>query len=620
LVIAALSLGLAGMAWKAGQAETLAAQSELRMERALEVTQLLTEFFDSVNPSLEGPAAKVADMIARWESVLDDAHRSPLVTAGLHAALSSAYAGIGDTDAAVRHQRDALRLREQHGAEAWELAESQLALGDLLRTRGGSDLGDTRELLVDAAASNAAAHGPNHALTLGAEASVALFDWSYGDRTDVLANLHGLLQRMLELEPPGSSPLIRMRNALALTLLDAGELAEAERLYLASLQEVREQVGDLHLRTASARAPLVQLYREQNRGEDALEQALAIRAIHLDRLPPDHPDTAEGLNQLGAAYMAVGCGPEAIKALEEAVRIVRGLSPDPGRPLIELLLTLTSMQFDLGLVDEVSAVVAELAEIATPENGATLENRARVLETQGILASWRSDLEGALAFQSRANALRRSDPGTSRPDLANSLFNEGTLLRRMGRFEESLEPLQEAYRLELEIRGPEHPYAIQAAFDISIALRQLGRAEQALEPGRLAYEGFASALGPTHASTVSAARSLCEAHLQLGQVDAARPLLALYREHSTEPGQELQTRVLEARLALLEQRPAEALERLESVFERYRAEGRYAQPTGSAATVSELILRAYRALGDAEGEAAFEAELAGERTDAAPVR
>ncbi len=613
LVIAALMLGMAGMAWKAEQAEALATQSELRTERAVEVTNLLTAFFGSVNPSIEGPDAKISDMVARWEAVLDDPSRSPLVTAGLHSALSAAYLGIGDADSAERHQRDALELRESSGAEAWERADSLLGLGNILRIHGGSDLEVTRDLLVRGAAASEAAHGPDDPGTLGARASIAQFDWSYGDRSNVLTKMRDLLDRMLVAAPPGSTYAVEMRSALASTLADAGELAEAERLHLASLEEVRALVGDLHLRTAAARTPLVLLYTETNGVEKALEQALAIREIQLEKLPAEHPDAVYGLSQLGGAYIAVGRPDEAIEVLNEAAELMRQLSPEPGRPLIGILQSLVVPLLEQGQIDEASTAIEELAEIATPENGATLESRARVFEAQGILSSWKNDMDGALELQSKANALRPSDPGTSRLDLADALYNEGTLLRRVGRNEEALGPLRESYRLELELRGADHPYTAQAAFDICLVLQNLGRCEESLPMAIACYEGYLESAGlPDHA-TLEAARNLLTLSLKLREFETARELLQVYVEHA--PDGELKRERLplyQARLLLGDGKPLEALELVRPEFDKYLAAGRYADPGGNALAASEMLVEGYTATGNDEELAALEAILAAE--------
>ncbi|MFY9697255.1 MAG: tetratricopeptide repeat-containing protein, partial [Rhodoplanes sp.] len=145
--------------------------------------------------------------------------------------------------------------------------------------------------------------------------------------------------------------------------------------------------------------------------ESFYRDALAIREKTLD---PEHPDTAENLNDLGFLIQLQGDLTGARPFLERALAIrEKVLGPEH------------------------------------PETARSLHNFARLLQAQG-------DLAGARPLLERALAIREKVLGTEHPDTAGSLYNLAQLLQAQGDFAGARPLLERALAINERTLGPEH--------------------------------------------------------------------------------------------------------------------------------------------------------------------
>jgi tetratricopeptide (TPR) repeat protein len=112
-------------------------------------------------------------------------------------------------------------------------------------------------------------------------------------------------------------------------LYDAGKYGDAEPLYQRALQ-IREQVlGPQHPDVAQGLNNLAELYHTQGKYEEAeplYQRALKIRE---QALGPQHPDVAQSLNNLAALYHEQGKYEEAEPLYQRALKIFeQALGPD----------------------------------------------------------------------------------------------------------------------------------------------------------------------------------------------------------------------------------------------------------------------------------------------------
>lgn len=604
-----LVTAVAGMSWKAREAQGLARISNQRLERAREVTRLLTEMFDSIDPELEGPDARVADMMVRAEQSLTGSDRSPLVHAALHHSLGQAWSRLGDNDVAVRHLRRAVELNREAGAESWELAQSLGALGSHLLEEGGAPPVEIRGYLEGAVKEATEALGADDPVTIDYAVRLAYFEWEFGEREGVLDRLRELVVALERTSDPGEWRGSHARQRLAAALTMAGEYEEAERWIREAVEVTSEKYGERHVRTALQRNVYSDLLREQGRFEESLEQAELALEIYENADLVDGPRVGATLTQTAGACLAMGRHEQGLAYLERAQELVGKPEERLSRSSITVSLLLGTALLDLGDVDRAGPVLEVLGEVATEENGATLETRARTLDGLGILASWRGDLEGAYEFQREANELRDSDPGTTLPDLAGALFNEGTLLRRLKRYEESIGPLRRSLELETELRGIEHPYTAQAGFELALTLSHLDRHDAAAEYLENSLRGFGASLGDRspEAGTVLMMQGIIE--VERGNPERAIEFLERRRQLPMSDAERchLDSWVGHAEVDL--GLPEQAWERLEPQVEWLRESGRWSESQKLATDLGVSASLALRDMGRFEEGQALAAEV-----------
>ncbi len=604
-----LLLAAAGMTWKAREAEAFARLSNQRLDRALEVTRLWTEMFDSIDPELEGPDARVADMMVRAEQGLSASDRSPLVHAALHHSLGQAWSRLGKSEVALRHLRRAVELNREGGAESWELAQSLGTLGSHLFEEGGAPPFEIRGFLEGAVEAATEARGPDDPTTISYAVRLAYFEWEFGEREGVLDRLRELVGSFDGRSDAEALRGSQARQMLAAALTSAGEYEEAGRWIREAVEATSASHGEQHVRTALERNVYSDLLREQGRFDEALEQAGLALEIYENAELFDGPRVGATLIQAAGACLEKGDYEAGLTYLARAEELVGTPEERPSPSSIKVGLLLCNAYFGLGDVERAGPVAEALGEVGTAENGATLEMRAKILDSLGILASWRGDLSGAYDYQRKANQLRDSDPGTTIPDLAGALFNEGTLLRRLGRHEEALVPLRRALELENEVRGTAHPYSAQNSFELGATLWLLKRHDEAAELLEVSRAGYSASLGEesTEFATVLVMQGVVE--VERGNSERAIEIL----EHRRSlPIDELNLCQLEAWIGRAEVDlglPEQAWARVEPKMEWLRSQGDWRKGQLLAENLCRTASLALRDMGRLEEGQAIAAEL-----------
>ena len=274
----------------------------------------------------------------------------------------------------------------------------------------------------------------------------------------------------------------RLHSEIGLACLDLGEYKQALSP-LRSALAIREQaLGPDHPDTAQSLNNLAALYYAQGRyaeAEPLYRRALAIRE---QALGPDHPDTAQSLNNLAALYYAQGRYAEAEPLYRRALAI-REQALGPDHPdTAQSLNNLAALYYAQGRYAEAEPLYRRALAIWEqalgpdhPDTATSLNNLAGLYDAQGRYAE-------AEPLYQRALAIREQALGPDHPDTATSLNNLAGLYDTQGRYAEA-EPL---YRRALAIReqalGPDHPDTAHKPQQPGRAVRRPG----ALRRGRAA--------------------------------------------------------------------------------------------------------------------------------------
>ena len=240
----------------------------------------------------------------------------PRVQARLQHVLGTIHYQLGLYEAAEPLLVAARETRRAQGVEPLELAESEQALGDLLRSQGQFDtaLGHYLEALAVRRAESSTDDRQVAAILNG----LGIAYW----RLDRLEEGETTLEQARAIfeadRQPGDTEIETTLNNLANIYWSQRRLEEAEEAYRRILEVGREHLDANDPNLASRTHNLALALRDLGRFEEAeplLEEALATWRTVLGE---DHPDVANGLKNQGILYFRMGRLDEAEATLATA--------------------------------------------------------------------------------------------------------------------------------------------------------------------------------------------------------------------------------------------------------------------------------------------------------------
>jgi serine/threonine-protein kinase len=236
--------------------------------------------------------------------------------------------------------------------------------------------------------------------------------------------------------------------------------------------------------------------RAQQRRDDArghLERALAIRSEHAG---PDSVLVARSLQDLGLLELAAARWPRAEELFRHGLAIVERTSgpqhPDVAMALGRIAVTAKEQ----GRLDEAAASLRRSIEILTAAEGETSPSVATALANLGVVLGEQVEGEEALAAYRQALAVREQVLPPDHPDLASTIMNVGIALdENLGRPAEAVPYFERARGILEQKLGEDHPTLAFALHGLGAAKLAMGKAEEAVTVLEEAYRirGLASA-------------------------------------------------------------------------------------------------------------------------------
>jgi tetratricopeptide (TPR) repeat protein len=266
---------------------------------------------------------------------------------------------------------------------------------------------------------------------------------------------------------------------LGWALWRAARYAEAEPLYKRALAVREKALGPEHPDTAQSLNNLALLYYSQGRYAEAEPLCKRALAVREKALGPEHPDTARSLNNLANLYGKQGRYAEAEPLYKRALAI-REKALGPEHPeTAQSLNNLASLYYSQvryaeaeSLCKRALAVEEKALGPEHPETAQSLNNLANLYGKQGRYAEAEPLYKRALAVEEKAL-------GPEHPDIAQSLNNLALLYGEQGRYAEA-EPLyKSALAIEEKALGPEHPDTAQVLENYADLMRKLNRESEA---------------------------------------------------------------------------------------------------------------------------------------------
>jgi tetratricopeptide (TPR) repeat protein len=307
---------------------------------------------------------------------------------------------------------------------------------------------------------------------------------------------------------PTTWPRLRRLDGLAVALLDAAppETAEAaaEHLFIGLAAYRQYALGAF----AQARP--------------FYERALALRE---KRLGPDHPDTAETLNNFALSLREEGNYEAARALLERALAInEKAFGPEHAATATSVnnLALLLRDQRDLAaarpLFERALASVEKSFGADHPATAASLGNLGLLLKDEGDLPAARALFERALAIDEKAL-------GADHPDTANDLGNLALLLKQAGDLGGARMLYERVLTINEKAFGLAHPYTTASLANLASLLHEQGELAAAQSCYERALAINEKIFGPDDPTIAVSLNNLAGLLQDQGDFAGARPLL-----------------------------------------------------------------------------------------------
>ena len=263
---------------------------------------------------------------------------------------------------------------------------------------------------------------------------------------------------------------------------------------------------------------------EQGKYQEAIP--IAERAVEVAKhtLGPDHPKTADALNDLGFIFQKIGNYAKAEPLYQEALRIRQKVLGPEHSDTANSLNNLASLYWAMGeyvkaepLLKEALGIRQKVFGSGHPDTAQSLNNLAELYQAMGEYAKAEPLLQEALR-------IRQKVLGSENPDTAVSLNNLAELYRVMGEYSKA-EPLyQEGLRILQKVLGPEHRETATILNNLASLYQDMNEYAKAEPLLQEALQILQEILGKEHPDTARSLNNLAALYEAMGEYAKAEPL------------------------------------------------------------------------------------------------
>lgn len=260
----------------------------------------------------------------------------------------------------------------------------------------------------------------------------------------------------------------------------SGQLDRAESLLNASLQQRRALFGTEHAQVAESLVALGLLKIDQAKLEEA--ERLIRDGLEMSRRgnsPENHPAVARAVSALGQVLEERGSYDEAIRVLDEAVRL-RSKDGAESADLAASLYELANAHFYAGHYPESETLNQRALGIYTAVHGDRHPLVADVLVNLGAIQFELGRYKEAEQYYRKALDITENWFGKEHYRTAADLTMLGRALVRQERYEEAVGLLNRALQVREKVYGPSHPSVASTVNELAtveMKRRNLDRAE-----------------------------------------------------------------------------------------------------------------------------------------------
>jgi CHAT domain-containing protein/tetratricopeptide (TPR) repeat protein len=276
------------------------------------------------------------------------------------------------------------------------------------------------------------------------------------------------------------------------------------------------------------------LLTQPERAAATREEARRGVAVLDEMFGPEHPQTAQGLNELAIMLADMGDDASARRLYERSLSIrEKVLGPEHAETATSLgnLATLLVRQGDRDRAFELyERSLAILQKTLGPEHPQT----ATALSVLAGLHQRRADYAAARPLLERALVIREGHFGPDSPITAKSLNNLAGLLHALDDHDGARPLFERALAIQERAFGPDSRYSARTLNNLAILIEEQGEFDAAAALYERSLRIFERVYGPDHASTARSLDNLAGLLKDTGEVEEARRLyqraLAIWEE------------------------------------------------------------------------------------------
>ncbi|MEO5716428.1 MAG: tetratricopeptide repeat protein [Luteolibacter sp.] len=283
-----------------------------------------------------------------------------------------------------------------------------------------------------------------------------------------------LMDELEHVEAPNGRA--KLRNRLAMLLLDLARFAEAEELLRKALREVPSNSFSLH---SGILNNLAQLLYETNRLKEAEPMMRDALRIAKDTFGDDHPEVAIYLNNLAQILHDTNRLHEAELMMRDALRIDHATFGDDHPKVATDLNNIAQILHDTTRLDEAELMMREGLRIDRAAFGDDHPNIATQLSNLAQLLEATRRFNEAEPMMRDALRIDRFAFGDDHPRIAIRLNNLALLLEVTNRLDEAEPMMRDALRIDRSAFGNNHPTVAVRLGNLSALLAENKRFEEA---------------------------------------------------------------------------------------------------------------------------------------------
>ena len=318
-------------------------------------------------------------------------------------------------------------------------------------------------------------------------------------------------------------------------LVRVGQLAKAEELYLALLEQTREQSEEQlyynqlgiiknrqghyekalqyyqksldirqrtlpnnhpHLATSYDNIGLV--YSNMREYPQALSFHEKALGIYQKTLPDDDPDLAISYNNIGLVYSNMEEYPKALSSHEKALSIRQRTLPANHPSLAVSYNNIGAVYFNMGQYPQALSFYEKALDIRQKVLPTNHPDVAQSYNNIGLVYSNMEEYPKALSSHEKALSIRQRTLPANHPSLAASYINIGAVYFNMWQYPQALSFYEKALDIRQKVLPTNHPDVAQSYNNIGRVYRSMEEYSKALTYFQKALDIWERALSPTH--------------------------------------------------------------------------------------------------------------------------